>query len=508
MEIEKKIRWYDFISINLFWLGLNIRNNAVGNIFMPYMVAIFVSESIRNTALGMMRTAGLIIAMLVQPAMGLLSDRSTSRFGRRRPFIFVGVILDLIFLAFIALSWNYASLLVAVLLIQFSSNISHGPLQALIPDQVPEQHRGLASAVKAIFELLPLILLAFTIAKLVGNGQFQWAVFATGVSLLVIMLLTMILVKEEPLKEKPLDPLGPPMLRVLGVLAGIVVGALAGLVAGTMFGGAAWLIARVFTYPQTAQAVGIGLGGMVWMVVAVVIGVWSGALIALLGPQKVLQLTQNAVQNLFSKNRGKSEAEVRTNSSFTWWVVNRLMFLAAITSIQGFAPFFLMYAFKITIETATELTGNLIMIVGVFTLLSAIPSGWLSDKFGHKPLVALSGVLAAIGGFLLLGTIWLPNMTLILVAGCILGLATGLFMTTNWALGTQVVPPAEAGRYLGISNLAGAGAGMIGSGIGGPMADSLNGILPGLGYFAIFGSYGVLFVLSVFTLRWVKEDKV
>jgi Na+/melibiose symporter-like transporter len=106
MEKEKKMYWYDFISINLFWLGLNIRNNAVGNIFMPYMVAIFVSESIRNTALGMMRTAGLVIAMLVQPAMGLLSDRSTSRFGRRRPFIFVGVILDLIFLTFIALSWD------------------------------------------------------------------------------------------------------------------------------------------------------------------------------------------------------------------------------------------------------------------------------------------------------------------------------------------------------------------------------------------------------------------
>ena len=508
MEKDKKMRWYDFISINLFWLGLNIRNNAVGNIFMPYMVAIFVSESIRNTALGMMRTAGLVIAMLVQPAIGLLSDRSTSHFGRRRPFIFVGVILDLIFLAFIALSWDYASLLVAVLLIQFSSNISHGPLQAFIPDQVPEKHRGLASAVKAIFELLPLILLAFTIAKLVGNGQFQWAVIATGASLLVIMLLTMFLVKEKPMKVKPSDPLGPPMVRVLGVLAGIVVGALVGLAAGGLIGGAAWLTSRIFTNPQTALAVGIGLGGVVWMIVAVVFGVWSGALIALLGPQKAIRISQEAGKNLLLKNKDKPEVGLKLNTSFIWWVVNRLMFLAAITSIQGFAPYFLMYAFKITNEAAAQLTGNLIMIVGVFTLLSALPSGWLSDKFGHKRLVALSGVLAALGGFLLLGTIWLPNMTQILVAGCILGLATGLFMTTNWALGTKVVPPAEAGRYLGISNLAGAGAGMIGSGIGGPMADLLNSVLPGLGYFAIFASYGILFVLSVFTLRWVKEENV
>ena len=145
----KRTRWYDLITVNLFWLALNIRNNAVGTIFTPYLVDRFVQPDIRNTALGAMRTAGLIIAMLVQPAMGLLSDRSTSRFGRRRPFIFVGVLLDLVFLAGIALAFNYWSLLVVMLLIQFSANISHGPLQGLIPDLIPEDQRGRASAASA-----------------------------------------------------------------------------------------------------------------------------------------------------------------------------------------------------------------------------------------------------------------------------------------------------------------------------------------------------------------------
>jgi Na+/melibiose symporter-like transporter len=180
MEKQKKMHWYDFISINLFWLGLNIRNNAFGNVFMPYLVALFVGKDILNTALGEMRTAGLVIAMLVQPAMGLLSDRSTSRFGRRRPFIFVGVILDFIFFVFVALAQNYWALLVAIMLLQFSSNISHGALQALIPDQVSESQRGVASGVKAIFELLPLIILPFTIVRLVRNNQFDLSVLVTG----------------------------------------------------------------------------------------------------------------------------------------------------------------------------------------------------------------------------------------------------------------------------------------------------------------------------------------
>jgi MFS family permease len=478
----KKTHWYDFISINLFWLGLNIRNNSVGNILMPYLVAGFVGENLRNSALGGMRTAGLIIAMLVQPAAGLLSDRSTARFGRRRPYILLGVLLDLLFLAAIALAWNYWSLLIAILLIQFSSNISHGPLQGLIPDLVPENQRGLASGVKAIMELLPLVLIAFTIAKMIGAGHLEAAIIATGGALLATLLLTLWLVKEEPLRVKPTDPLGPPMLRVLGVLLGILLGGLAGLLGGGLVGGLAGLAVWIITGPTggaLAKVVAVGVGGVIAMAVAVVAGVWAGA---------IASLGQDA----------------RQRSGFTWWVVNRLFYLAAVTSIQGFAPFFLMYAFGITREVAADRTGSLIMVVGLFTLATALPGGWLSDRLGHKRLVGLSGLLAAAGTLVLLGTIWNPSTLQIYVAGCILGLGTGLFTATNWALGTQLAPKNEAGRYLGISNLAGAGAGMIGAGIGGPVADYLNNYRPGLGYFAIFAGYGLLFLLSTFTLKWVK----
>ena len=80
-------------------------------------------------------------------------------------------------------------------------------------------------------------------------------------------------------------------------------------------------------------------------------------------------------------------------------------------------------------------------------------------------------------------------------------------MTANWAMGTNLVPSKEAGRYLGISNLAGAGAGMIGSGIGGPVADYLNQSTPGLGYFVIFATYAVLFALSVVSLRFIHGQQ-
>ncbi len=479
----KRMRWYDLLAVNLFWLGLNIRNNAVGTIFTPYLVDRFVSSSIRNTALGELRTAGLIIAMLVQPAMGLLSDRCRARMGRRRPFILVGVLFDLAFLTLIALSTDFWMLVLATLLIQFSANVSHGALQGLIPDLVPEDQRGVASAVKAILELLPMILLGFTIAPLVGAGKFGLAVVVTGVLLLLLMLLTLLLVKETPLETPPDTPLAPTMLRVLGMLAGIVGGAVAGLIAGGVIGVLSGAVAWALGGREIGLIVGVSVGGVVAMASAVVAGVWAGTL-ATIGP------------------------EVRRTPAFVWWVVNRLMFLAAITSVQSFAPFFMMYAFGVTRERATAMTGSLMIAVGVFTLISALPGGWLADRLGDKRLVAASGLLAVLGTVVLLTAVLSPQLWIVYVAGAVLGLAAGLFMTTNWSLGTRLAPEAEAGRYLGISNLAGAGAGMIGTGIGGPIADYLNARLPGLGYLVLFGGYGVLFLLSVVSLRGVRREDV
>ena len=99
-------------------------------------------------------------------------------------------------------------------------------------------------------------------------------------------------------------------------------------------------------------------------------------------------------------------------------------------------------------------------------------------------------------------------MIFIYIGGTLIGASTGIFFTANWALGTSIVPKAEAGRYLGISNLAGAGAGAIGAYIGGPIADYFTANVPnspGLGYILLFLIYGILFLFSVFAVTRIKD---
>jgi len=95
----------------------------------------------------------------------------------------------------------------------------------------------------------------------------------------------------------------------------------------------------------------------------------------------------------------------------------------------------------------------------------------------------------------------------IYTGGVCIGAATGLFFAANWALGTELVPKNQSGKYLGISNLAGAGAGAIGAYIGGPIADMVgmqHPSTPEMGYLLLFGIYGMMFLFSIIALHGVK----
>jgi MFS family permease len=305
----KRMRWYDYVTYNIYWLGLNIATGSLTPIILPYLVALFVGEAGimmpalvarfvgkawgKGTALGVLRSAGLIVAIIVQPTAGLLSDRSTLRWGRRRPFILVGTLLDLVFLALIGLSGNYWLLFAAVLLLQFSSNIAHGALQALIPDLVPDDQRGRASGLKSVMELLPVIFVSLTVGRLVGAGKVWAAILIVMAFLLVTMLITVFAVREEPLREKVTASLRPPLVRI--VLLTLIFASVT-----TLFGGLVGWTGQRLRGQGTLQLVGVGLAGLVAMAGAIVEGVWWSARVGV----------------------GKGAQKY---PSFTWWVINRLL---------------------------------------------------------------------------------------------------------------------------------------------------------------------------------------
>jgi MFS family permease len=99
------------------------------------------------------------------------------------------------------------------------------------------------------------------------------------------------------------------------------------------------------------------------------------------------------------------------------------------------------------------------------------------------------------------------DATSLLVFGAVTGVGIGLFITANWALLNRLAPLAQAGVYLGLTNLATAGSGAVGR-LMGPLIDVLNNANPGQfdGYAAMFVFGAVCTGLSGVLLVKVKES--
>ena len=100
--------------------------------------------------------------------------------------------------------------------------------------------------------------------------------------------------------------------------------------------------------------------------------------------------------------------------------------------------------------------------------------------------------------------LWARTPLTLLAYGSVAGAGTGLFITANWALANQLAPAAQAGKFLGLTNLATAGAGAI-SRLFGPLVDVLNNANPGLywGYTLLFLLGVVCMLVSASLLRFV-----
>ncbi len=189
----------NYWAISAFWLGVSIHWAAFLTIIMQVRVAELVPAEVKGTYLAWLAAAGAFISTVIELIAGPISDRSTSRWGRRRPFIVWGTLLSLPFVMLFMHTPSFALLVLYFVGIQLFLNWANGPYQAVIPDYVPPERHGLASAYMGMMtlvgNLIGLALAGLTLSEpplLFAGYAYSTRLLIVGVILGACLLFTML----------------------------------------------------------------------------------------------------------------------------------------------------------------------------------------------------------------------------------------------------------------------------------------------------------------------------
>jgi MFS family permease len=215
--------------------------------------------------------------------------------------------------------------------------------------------------------------------------------------------------------------------------------------------------------------------------------------------------------------------------AFLWLMASRLLIFMGFGGLQNFAFFYFDNVFfdhdpRATAAATSTLLGISIAVAALVTW----PASRLSDRVGRRPLILAAGLCGAAGTLVLVFSHyqWVPAAVVDPLAralrvpelaaqatltGLVIGVGLGVFFSVDWAFIQDIIPANQGGLYMGFSNIATAGAGIIAVFVGGPLLDVFNAGpkilgLPG-GFPVIFAVFVLWFVIGSLSILKVPERR-
>ena len=438
VRTARKLGHLDFALLSVYWVAIGYLWTSLGGLIIPDLVIQLVGRRHEGAALAVLEGIGSLMAVVWQPVVGAVSDRTRSRWGRRRPFIVIGTVGDVIFLVGLALSGSYWLVVIFYFLLQIASNTAQGPYQGLMPDVVPVSQRGTASGYYGISNVVGLL------AGTIGAG---FILMHAG--------------------------------RVVAILS------ICGLLVATM-------LPTVLLIPDRAQPTSEQFTGV-----------------------------RQALRATF--------ARPLQYPAFMWLMASRLLILMGLVGVQSFVFFYFSNVFfegnrHATIAASYTLQG--LVIISAFAV--ALPAARASDRFGRRPFILVGGLLGAVGLLMLVfsnyellpprlvepiaDALKVPDLAAqATLVGVLIGIGYGLFFSVDWAFIQDVIPGDEAGLFMGFSNIATAGSGIIARFVGGFLLDPFNAGprilgLPG-GFPVIFSVFSAWLLIGALLILKVPEKR-
>jgi maltose/moltooligosaccharide transporter len=380
--------------------------------------------------------AAPVTGLLVQPLVGWLSDRTSGRFGRRRPYLAVGAVCTALAMLLMAQATSLGWAVLALWLLTASVNVTMQPLRALLADGTPPSRRMVAYAAQVIFiglgavfaSVLPWLLNHLGIADTTHAGHSSRAValaFEIGaVCLLASTGWTLLSVRE----------LAEPLTQVAGERDDAV--------APRRWTGPIWLVIAA-TVALIAWAV--PLKREIWLLSAIMAG-WGGALIALRDRIHRLGRVDGPLQIVADIVAMPDLLRRLAVTQFFTWFALFAMWVYAVPAIAGriAAPGTVAY------EHIADWVGVVFGLYDAVAIVAAFALPVIARRHG---MATTHGVAMAVGAIGMLGLSLPVDPHWLVVPSLLIGCAWASILSTPYALVTAAAPPAKRGGYLGIANI-------------------------------------------------------
>jgi len=193
------------VTLSIYWFGIQTIWGGLNITIIPGRLD-DLSRDTQGTLLAVIMLAGAIAPIIIQPTVGVISDYTATRWGRRKPYIVIGSLLDVVFLAGLAYNNDFVAMVAFYFLLQVSSNFAQGPFQGYVPDLVPAKQVGTASGLMGLMLTLGTIagVGIATVGGIIDNVAL--ATLALGVVEVVTMVVLIATVDEgrsAPKRTRP-----------------------------------------------------------------------------------------------------------------------------------------------------------------------------------------------------------------------------------------------------------------------------------------------------------------
>lgn len=455
----KQLTILQHLRFSAYWFATNFVWGALLVIMLPTEVH-HMAPIDRVSAIALLGGLSAIVALIAPLIAGELSDRCASRFGRRRPFMVLGVLINLIGFGLMAVVYAgfhplgasnvrgfmgterfllsdpaFLIFLAAYMVVQLGSNIALAAYSGIIPDLVPTNQRGIASGYMALMSQLG------TLAGVIVCGQ-------------------VLVDRSKHLKLPAVESTHLELIRFLAV------GAVLALV----------------------------------------------TLISVLGIKEV-PLPARPPKIHWGTYLKSLWIDPRLYPDFGWVWITRAMVMLGFYSVLPFVNYY--FVDVIGIEHPDMAASLMTAALLISSCISGVYGGILSDRIGRKRVVYFANMMIAV---VAVSFIFCRTIPQVLVAGSIFGFGYGAYISVDWALGTDVLPSKKsAAKEMGVWHI----AMTLPQTIASPIAGGLIAFfgkreymtpegVPGVhytisGYAAVFILCAVCFALGAYFLKNVRS---